>query len=101
MARGKKHSNKPTLKEAGPEKIWTLYNQRGNQTESIQARASRRMGYNVFNEDLLTHCKKAEFASQHKDPALLPDIINEEEEYEVEEIRGHYKKGRGTQFFIH
>jgi len=35
MARGKKHSNKPTLKEAGPEKIWTLYNQRGNQTESI------------------------------------------------------------------
>ena len=57
--------------------------------------------YNVFNEDLLTHCKKAEFASQHKDPALLPDIINEEEEYEVEEIRGHYKKGKGTQFFIH
>ena len=26
MARGKKYSNKPTLKKAGPEKIWTLYN---------------------------------------------------------------------------
>jgi len=45
MARGKKHSNKLTLKETGPEKIWTLYNQRGNWTGSIQARASRRMGH--------------------------------------------------------
>jgi len=42
-----------------------------------------------------------EFASQHKDPAPPPDIINEEEEYEVEEIRGHHKKERGTQFLIH
>jgi len=57
--------------------------------------------YNVFNKDLLTRCKKAEFASQHKDPVPLPDIINEEEEYEVEEIRGHHKKGRGIQFLIH
>ena len=57
--------------------------------------------HNIFNEDLLTCCKKAEFASQHKDPAPPPDIINEEEEYEVEEIRGHCKKGRGTQFLIH
>jgi len=55
----------------------------------------------VFNKDLLTHCKKAEFASQHKDPAPPPDIINEEEEYEVEEIRGHRKKGRGTQFLVY
>jgi len=45
MARGKKHSNKPTLKEVRPEKIWILYNQRGNQTGSIQTRASRRMGH--------------------------------------------------------
>jgi len=42
-----------------------------------------------------------EFSSQHKDPAPLPDIINEEEEYEVEEIRGYRKKGRGTQFLIY
>jgi len=51
--------------------------------------------HNVFNEDLLTCCKKTEFASQHKDPELPPDIINEEEEYEVEEIREHCKKGKG------
>jgi len=54
--------------------------------------------HDVFNEDLLTCCKKAEFASQCKDPAPPPDIINEEEEYEVEEIRGHHKKERSTQF---
>jgi len=44
-----------------------------------------------------------EFTSQHKDPAPPPDIINEkeEEEYEVEEIRGHHKKERGTQFLVH
>jgi len=42
-----------------------------------------------------------EFSSQYKDPAPLPDIINEEEEYEVEEIRGYRKKERGTQFLIY
>jgi len=40
MARSKEHSNKPTLKEAGPEKIWTFYNQSRNQTGSIQTRVS-------------------------------------------------------------
>jgi len=45
MARGKKHSNKLTLKEARPEKIQTLYNQRRNRTGSMQARTSRRMGH--------------------------------------------------------
>ena len=52
--------------------------------------------HNVFNKDLLIYCKKVELASQHKDLAPLPDIINEKEEYKVEEIRGHRKKGRGT-----
>jgi len=45
MTRGKKHSNKSTLKEVRPEKIQTFYNQRGNRTGSIQTRASRRMGH--------------------------------------------------------
>jgi len=45
VTRGKEHSNKPILKEAGPENIQTFYNQRGNQTKSIQTRASRRMGH--------------------------------------------------------
>ena len=57
--------------------------------------------HNVFNEDLLTRCKKVEFASQHMDPAPPPDIINEKEEYEVEEIRGYHKKQRGTQFLVY
>ena len=35
------------------------------------------------------------------EPAPPLDIIDEEEEYEVEEIRKHQKKGRGTQFLIH
>jgi len=35
------------------------------------------------------------------DPAPLPDIINEKEEYEVKEIRKHWKKGRGTQYLVH
>ena len=47
--------------------------------------------YNVFNEDLLTWCIEPKFKSQHEDPALLPTIINEEEEYEVEEVRKHRK----------
>ena len=35
------------------------------------------------------------------EPAPPPDIINEEEGYEVEEIRKHQKKGWGTQFLVH
>ena len=57
--------------------------------------------HDVFNKDLLTHCKKAEFASQHKDLALPPNIINEEKEYKVEEIREHCKKERDTQFSVY
>jgi len=35
------------------------------------------------------------------EPAPPPDIVNEEEEYEVEEIRKHRKKGQETQFLVH
>ena len=35
------------------------------------------------------------------DPALLPDIINKEEEYEVEKIRNYKKQGYNTQFLVH
>ena len=59
------------------------------------------MIHNVFNEDLLTQCKEPQYKSQHMDPAPLPDIINEEEEYEVEEIRKHWKKGWETQYLVH
>jgi len=44
------------------------------------------MIHNVFNKDLLTRCVEPKFQGQHKDPAPPPIIINEEEEYEVEEV---------------
>jgi len=44
---------------------------------------------------------KLKFKRQHEEPALLPTIINEEEEYEVEEVRKHRKHGRGTQYLVY
>jgi len=55
----------------------------------------------MFNEDLLTQCKKSQFKRQNIEIALLPNIINEIEEYEVEEIQNHRKKGCSMQFLIH
>ena len=54
------------------------------------------MIHNVFNKDLLTWCKRPYYKEQHIEPASPPDIINKEEEYEVEEIRKHWKKEQGT-----
>jgi len=54
------------------------------------------MIHNIFNKDLLTRCVESKFKGQHEDPAPLPMVINEEEEYEVEEVRKHRKRGRGT-----
>jgi len=49
------------------------------------------MIYNVFYEDLVTRCVKLKFKEQHEEPAPPPMIINEEEKYEVEEVRKHRK----------
>ena len=59
------------------------------------------MIHNVFNEDLLTQCVKPKFKSQHEEPAPPPTIINEEEEYEVEEVRKYRKQSRGIQYLMH
>ena len=59
------------------------------------------MIHNVFNEDLLTRCIELQFKGQHVEPAPLPTIINEEEEYEVKEVWKHRKQGRGTQYLVH
>ena len=59
------------------------------------------MIHNVFNEDLLTRCKEPHFSEQHMKPAPPPDIINEEEEYKVEEIRKHRKQEQKTQFLVY
>jgi len=45
--------------------------------------------HNVFNEDLLTRCMEPKFKGQYEEPASPPMIINEEEEYEIEEVREH------------
>jgi len=41
------------------------------------------------------------FKGQHEELASPPTIINEEEEYEVEEVRKHRKCGRETQYLVH
>ena len=58
------------------------------------------MIHNVFNEDLLIQCVEPKFKGQHEEPAPFPMIINEEEEYEVEEARKHMKYGRETQYLV-
>jgi len=47
--------------------------------------------HNVFNENLLTQYNEPKFKGQHEEPAPLPTIINEKEEYKVKEIRKHRK----------
>ena len=59
------------------------------------------MIHNMFNEDLLTRCQELYYKGQHMELALPLDIVNEEEEYKMDEIRKHQKKGRGTQFLVH
>ena len=41
------------------------------------------------------------FKGQYKEPALLPTIINKEEEYKVKEVRKYRKQGRGIQYLMH
>ena len=57
--------------------------------------------HDVFNQELLTIHHEPEFKSQETPTLLAPDLINEEEEYEVEEVRGHRKQGKGVQYLVH
>ena len=41
------------------------------------------------------------FKGQYEKPAPPPTIINEEEEYEKEEVRKYRKQGRGVQYLVH
>jgi len=59
------------------------------------------MIHNLFNEDFLTRCVEPKFKEQNGEPVPLPTIINEEEEYEVEEVRKHKKHGREIQYLVH
>ena len=49
------------------------------------------MIHNVFNEDLLIRCREPHYQGQHMELAPPLMIINEEEEYKVEEVWKHKK----------
>jgi hypothetical protein len=57
--------------------------------------------HNAFHSTLLNRHSTPEFDSQKRPLPPPPDIVNDEEEYEVEEIHGHRKQGRGTQYLVH
>jgi len=59
------------------------------------------MIHNMFNEDLLTRFREPYYQGQYMGPAPLPTIINNEEEYEVEEVQKHRKQGREMQYLVH
>jgi hypothetical protein len=58
----------------------------------VRARAPRKC-CSPFHTTLLNRHSTPEFDSQKRPLPPPPDIINDEEEYEVEEIRGHRKRG--------
>ena len=45
----------------------------------------------MFNKNLLTQYSEPQFKEQYMNVVLLPDIINKEKEYEVEEVQNHRK----------
>ena len=55
----------------------------------------------MFNEDLLAQCVEPKFKGQHKELALPLTSINQEEEYEIKEVRKHRKQGKETQYLVH
>ena len=59
------------------------------------------MIHNIFNENLLTQFREPHFKEQHIDPAPLPEIINKEKEYEVEEVKNHRKQEHSIQFLVY
>ena len=59
------------------------------------------MIHNIFNEDLLTWYTEPKFKGQHKEPVSPQMIINEEEEYEIEEVRKYQKQEREMQYLVH
>jgi hypothetical protein len=56
------------------------------------------LSYPVFNEALLTPYVEAPAERREEQPAL--QIVSGNEEYEVEEILKHRKRGRGYQYLV-
>ena len=57
--------------------------------------------HDVFNSRLLSPYHKPEYDSQRTPPPPMPEIINDEEHYEVDEVRGHRTRGKRKQYLIH
>jgi hypothetical protein len=55
----------------------------------------------VFNEARLKPHTPPTFPLQHDQFHPPPELIDEQEEYEVEEIWGEWREGRKTQFLVH
>ena len=49
----------------------------------------------------MTKWREPKFLKQRNTLPPPPEIINEEEEYEIEAIRKHRKRGNGTQYLVH
>ena len=56
--------------------------------------------HNVFNKKLLKPFIKPSFNIQPNDPPAPPDLVEEEEEYEVEAILDSHKKGRYIKYLV-
>ena len=56
--------------------------------------------HDVFHTSLLTPFKETDSHGQAF-PEPPPDIVNDEEEWEVEAIVGHQRRGRGYQYLTH
>ena len=56
--------------------------------------------HDVFNEKLLKPFIKPSFDIQPNDPPAPPDLVEEEEEYEVEAILDSCKKGRYIEYLV-
>jgi len=55
--------------------------------------------HNVFHGKLLTPYRETDVHGKNF-PEPPPDLVNGEEEYEVESIRNHRKRGRGYQYLV-
>ena len=82
MIEGQEYPIKITFKEAGPFEIMKNIGQGVFQLKLPKEWTI----YNIFNKDLLIWYKELQFKEQHIGLALLLNIINKEEEYEVEEV---------------
>jgi len=47
--------------------------------------------HNIFNKNLLIQCRKPQFKGQHMDSVPSLNIINNKEEYKMEEVRNQRK----------